>query len=791
MAYAYITRIKNIRKHSNADRLQVGTCFGNQVIVSLDTKENDLGVYFPTDTQLGEKYATLNKLLRERDVDGKEIGGYLDPNKRNIRALKLRKEISDGLFMPLSSLKEFTDISKLKEGDSVDVLNGETIAHKYIPVVTYSQVKSGQGKKSKRIEPRVKFPLFAEHVDTKQFAYCKNDFKEGDLITLSLKMHGCFKADTRVKLWGQNRAMRINTIKTGDTVIGMNKQGKLVPSKVLNTFNNGKTTDWLKLEISRNGLAGEPLSKIECTPNHKFWSEEYKQYIEAKDLDIGQKVHIVKKSLLLTNIQKQILLGLSVGDGHYSTRAGSAKIEFSHKKEHEELLKTTIKALGNICKPDINYYKSGYGSDIARASTKELASILNYLKQHRNTTDNDNKLKESFINEFSVISLAYLYMSDGSLTHHPLQQDRASIAICSFNEHDAVIIKKAIDKLGYNVVLYKDSRGYHRLRFNTDDAKKLFADISKYMPHIVRYKLSEEYRHLPYDELSEISEEGYEFLESVIMNKTIIKSKRGQTKYDIETETHNYVVGDVVVHNSSGRTSHSLQRIYTKPTLLNKILLKLNLKKPYTESYGVVSGTRRVTLTNYDGGYYGSDEFRSKYHIDLENKLHKGETLYYEIVGYTGNGDQTIMAKCSNDKVQDKAFSKAYGKETIFSYGCAPGENDMYAYRMTFTNEDGEVFEYPTHLVEHRCEEMGIKHVPVFERFIFTTMEDLEERINNYLDGPDPVGKSHIREGVVIRVENSPKFKVYKHKNFHFKVLEGLIKDAGIVDIEEAESIKN
>ena len=48
MAYVgYVTVLKNVRKHSNADRLQVGECFGNQVIVSLDYKEGQMGIYFP------------------------------------------------------------------------------------------------------------------------------------------------------------------------------------------------------------------------------------------------------------------------------------------------------------------------------------------------------------------------------------------------------------------------------------------------------------------------------------------------------------------------------------------------------------------------------------------------------------------------------------------------------------------------------------------------------------------------------------------------------------------------
>lgn len=46
----------------------------------------------------------------------------------------------------------------------------------------------------------------------------------------------------------------------------------------------------------------------------------------------------------------------------------------------------------------------------------------------------------------------------------------------------------------------------------------------------------------------------------------------------------------------------------------------------------------------------------------------------------------------------------------------------------------------------------------------------------NY-DGSDPVGKTHIREDVVVRIDNRPSFTAFKHKNFHFKVLSGIITD--------------
>ena len=64
------------------------------------------------------------------------------------------------------------------------------------------------------------------------------------------------------------------------------------------------------------------------------------------------------------------------------------------------------------------------------------------------------------------------------------------------------------------------------------------------------------------------------------------------------------------------------------------------------------------------------------------------------------------------------------------------------------------------------------------------------ERVEKYYDGVDPVGGTHIREGVVVRIDNRSKFTAYKHKNFYFKVLEGIIKDtADAPDMEEAEEL--
>ena len=48
-------------------------------------------------------------------------------------------------------------------------------------------------------------------------------------------------------------------------------------------------------------------------------------------------------------------------------------------------------------------------------------------------------------------------------------------------------------------------------------------------------------------------------------------------------------------------------------------------------------------------------------------------------------------------------------------------------------------------------------------------------KAEQYYAGPDPIGKTHTREGVVVRIVNRPKFCAYKHKNFEFKCISGII----------------
>lgn len=427
----YIVKIEHLRPHTNADRLQIATIFGNDVVVDLNVAIGDIGVYFPSDLQLSKEFCEINDLVRRKDENGNSCGGYLDPDKRNIRPIKLRSEKSDGLYLPIKCL-DYTQ-GRLKIGDRIDVVNGHEICCKYIPVI--KNKTSNKTKRCNKVRKHIApiAPLFIEHADTEQLNYNLDVFKPGDQIEITLKMHG-----------------------------------------------------------TSNRVA--------------------------------------------------------------------------------------------------------------------------------------------------------------------------------------------------------------------------------YVPVLKRFK---------------------------------------RTLFD---------------------------RIFGREG------------KPIYE-YDYISGTRRTVLDSFDGGFYGSNAFRKQFEDRLRGKLLKNETCYFEIVGFTDAG-VPIMPIGDNNKV-GKDFVKQYGEKTVFSYGCEAPQSEMYVYRMTITNEDGDVVEYSPDFMRYRCEQIGVKTVPVFYKgYIPEEYTEINTRLDNhivkianyttpgewvkdlaeeYYDGPDPIGKTHVREGVVVRIVNRPKFCAYKTKNFYFKMLSGII----------------
>jgi tRNA-binding EMAP/Myf-like protein len=411
-----IARLKDVKKHPNADRLQLATVFTYQVVVSLDFKDGDLGVYFPSGTRLGIDYCEDNGLLRKD-------GGFIDDGKRNVKVIKLRGCVSDGLFTSLSTLNGFTNVSALKEGDTISILGGVIIAEKYIP-----RTKIPKQDPAIKAAKLAEYPYFQFHQDTENIAYNLHKFKEGDECVISLKMHGTSQVSS-------------------------------------------------------------------YTP----------RYIKPK----SKWFDLIRKIL---GFPEQI----------------NAKLEY-------------------VC-------------------------------------------------------------------------SSRSVIIEDFNQ---------------------------------------------------------------------------------------------------------------------------------------------------------------------EGGFYGGNQFRKEHHDKLTKHMFIGLTIYYEVVGYVSE-DYPIMRDGDNSVVDNEEFIRMYGPVTRFSYYCENGCSDFYVYRMTIAGIGGDIIDLSWTQIKYYCDLWGIKYVPELDKFHFTTQEDLLERVNALIEGPDPIGIMHLREGVCVRNNSRPWFEVYKAKSETFRLIEdSIVSEALEPDMED------
>jgi len=259
---------------------------------------------------------------------------------------------------------------------------------------------------------------------------------------------------------------------------------------------------------------------------------------------------------------------------------------------------------------------------------------------------------------------------------------------------------------------------------------------------------------------------------------------------EIAYNLHQFNVGDEIIitekiEGTSARTSNTLIRTEHKG-LLRKIF---GLKPRITKKYETISGNRKAILdaSRYDlnKDYFGTAAFRYRWNDFFKNKLYKGETCYYEIVGWV-NVDMPIAPVHENHNVKDKEFIKKYGEKTVFSYGNEVGENSIFVYRMTLETEDGLLIEYSYDLMKYRCEQMQCPVVPLLDRFYFTRKEDFTDRIHKHESGSSTVDPTHMREGIVISKNNTTNCTFFKKKCIEYKILESVQKDSGIISIEEA-----
>lgn len=173
--------------------IQSTNIFGNTVVVGVDCKIGDVGIFFPVETQLSQKFLYENSLYRDTTLNkDKTHKGLFETNGR-IKCQKLQGTPSMGFFCPLSYLDYTSYSDKMTLGVTFDELNGVEVCQKYIPKTNRI---NGSGNGTKKNMGKVKRTSklvdnqFRFHADTGQFGRNLHMFEPTTMCGISLKFHG-------------------------------------------------------------------------------------------------------------------------------------------------------------------------------------------------------------------------------------------------------------------------------------------------------------------------------------------------------------------------------------------------------------------------------------------------------------------------------------------------------------------------------------------------------------------------------------------------------------------------
>lgn len=133
---ATVVLCPKLKEHPNANKLEIATVFGGDVIVAKDCYNvGEKIIYFPVESCISTAFLSWANLLdkAELNFDGK-TKGFFSPKNGRVKAVKLREIPSQGFLFKVSKLAEYygIDESVFKVGESFDTVKDDLLVKKYI-----------------------------------------------------------------------------------------------------------------------------------------------------------------------------------------------------------------------------------------------------------------------------------------------------------------------------------------------------------------------------------------------------------------------------------------------------------------------------------------------------------------------------------------------------------------------------------------------------------------------------------------------------------------------------------
>jgi recombination protein RecA len=329
------------------------------------------------------------------------------------------------------------------------------------------------------------------------------------------------------------------------------KAGGIVPKRVVNWFDNGKTDQFLQITVTKPGKNGR--AQLGCTSNHLIRTPG--GWREAGELKVGDRV-LEALPHYLSEFQWEALRGTLMGDGALSATRGGHGARFRYGHGKKQLAYADWKASLFVNLQSSRHVRDDGAVFFDFMPLPELAPLRHEVYPGKKV------FGEDYLKRLSPLSLALWYMDDANLSirskgvQKRTATGRATICVEAMDrETRERLVAYLADIWGIKAKLVASGVTKKAvLAFNNAETAKLHALIAPFVHPSMEYKLLPAYRGRFAVE-PVLTPMRYELVALPVTDIHVKPGTRSMHRFDIEVEdSHNYLVDGVVVHNSPETT---------------------------------------------------------------------------------------------------------------------------------------------------------------------------------------------------------------------------------------------